>query len=75
MKSRTINIKNKELIKININGVTEVLLLRRDSDKSIFVNRFVGKDYLVDTSLAAVSITEDREDDQESRDCISNKNI
>lgn len=56
MKTRTINIKDGELIKININGVTEVLLLRRDSDKFIFINRFVGEDYSVDTSFAAVSI-------------------
>lgn len=50
MKTRTINIKDGELIKININGVTEMLLLRRDSDESIFINRFVGKDYSIDTN-------------------------
>lgn len=59
----------------NINGITEMLLFRRDSDKSIFINRFAGKDYSIDTYRDAVSIKEDREDDQESRDCISNKNI
>lgn len=61
MKSRTINIKDGELIKININGVTEVLLLRRDSDKSIFINRFVGEHYSIDASLNAVSIIKEYE--------------
>lgn len=65
MKSRTINIRDGELIKININGVTEVLLLRRDSDKSIFINRFVGEDYSVDTSLAAVSIIKEHEENND----------
>ena len=65
MKTRTINIKDGELIKININGVTEVLLLRRDSDKSIFINRFVGEDYSVDTSLAAVSIIKENEENND----------
>ena len=38
MKSRTINIKDGELIRININGVTEMLLLRSDPDETIFIN-------------------------------------
>lgn len=65
MKTRTINIKDGELIKININGATEMLLLRRDSDKSIFINSFVGEDYSVDTSLAAVSFTKEHEENNE----------
>ena len=63
--TRTINIKDGELIKININGATEMLLLRRDSYKSIFINRFVGEDYSVDTSLAAVSFTKEHEENNE----------
>ena len=55
MKTRTINIKDGELIKIKINGATEMLLLRLDSDESIFVNGFVGEYYSIDTSLNAVS--------------------
>lgn len=61
MKSRTINIRDGELIKININGITEMLLFRRDSDKSIFINRFAGKDYSIDTSRDAVSIIKEYE--------------
>ena len=65
MKTRTINIKDGELIKIKINGATEMLLLRLDSDKSIFINRFVGEDYSIDTSLAAVSIIKEHEENND----------
>lgn len=65
MKTRTINIRNGELIKINVNGATEMLLLRRDYDKSIFINRFVGENYSIDTSLAAVSIIKEHEENND----------
>ena len=60
MKTRTINIRDGELIKININGTTEMLLLRMDSDESIFVNGFVGE-HSIDASLNAVSIIKEYE--------------
>ena len=61
MKSRTINIKDGELIRININGVTETLLLRSDADETIFISHLANGNYSKDWSLMATQLIKEHE--------------
>ena len=61
MKSRTINIKDGELIRININGVTEMLLLRRDADETILSSHLANGNYSKDWSLMATQLIKEHE--------------
>lgn len=62
MKSRTINIKNVELIRININGFTEMLILRSDPDETIFISQLANGNYSKNWSLMETQLIKERED-------------